>query len=146
MTEKELRRLSRTELLEMLLKQSKETERLQDELKQAKTKWKSREIMIQDAGSIAEASLRINGVFEAAQRAADQYIENIRRQSTGAEAKCQAMEEETRVKCEQMIQQAERQSASYWQETRDKLEQFIAQQESLRESLTGLFHETERQG
>lgn len=39
----------------------------------------SREIELNEAGSIAEAALRINGVFEAAQRAAEQYLMNIKR-------------------------------------------------------------------
>lgn len=37
--------------------------------------------MEQEAGSIAEAALRLNKVFEAAQQAADQYLENIRTQA-----------------------------------------------------------------
>ena len=78
MTEKELRRLSRTDLLEMLLEQSKEVQRLQQELEETKQKLEDRRLMEQEAGSIAEAALRINKVFEAAQQAADQYLENIR--------------------------------------------------------------------
>mgnify|MGYP006994937696 CR=1 FL=1 len=74
MTEKELRRLSRTDLLEMLLEQSKEVQRLQQELEETKQKLEDRRLMEQEAGSIAEAALRINKVFEAAQ----QYLENIR--------------------------------------------------------------------
>ena len=34
----------------------------------------SRQLQITEAGSIAEAALRLNGVFEAAQAAADQYV------------------------------------------------------------------------
>ncbi len=30
------------------------------------------------SGSIAEASLRINNIFEAAQKAADQYVDSVR--------------------------------------------------------------------
>lgn len=78
MTEKELRRLSRTDLLEMLLEQSKEVQRLQQELEETKQKLEDRRLMEKEAGSIAEAALRINKVFEAAQQAADQYLENIR--------------------------------------------------------------------
>ncbi len=78
MTEKELRRLSRMDLLEMLLEQSKEVERLQTELETVKKQLDDRRIMEQEAGSIAEAALRLNKVFEAAQQAADQYLENIR--------------------------------------------------------------------
>ena len=71
MTDKELRRLSRTDLLEMLLEQSKEVERLQQELAEARQQLQDRRIMTEEAGSIAEAALRINRVFEAAQAAAD---------------------------------------------------------------------------
>ena len=78
MTEKELRRLSRMDLLEMLLEQSREVERLQKELETVKNQLSDRRIMEQEAGSIAEASLKLNKVFEAAQQAADQYLENIR--------------------------------------------------------------------
>lgn len=81
MTEKELRRLSRMDLLEMLLEQSKEVERLRAELETVKKQLEDRRIMEQEAGSIAEAALRLNKVFEAAQQAADQYLENIRTQA-----------------------------------------------------------------
>lgn len=41
--------------------------------------WKnSRRIQLAEAGSIAEAALRLNGIFETAQKAADQYLYNLR--------------------------------------------------------------------
>lgn len=79
MTDRELKKLSRVELLELLLAESKENDRLRAQLKEANKKLKSREILIKDSGSIAEAALKLNGVFEAAERAAEQYLENIRR-------------------------------------------------------------------
>ena len=118
MTDKELRKLNRRELLKMLLVQCQETERLTQELKETKTEFMdlterydrlieklnvkderlnqkdaqiaefkntieemkaSREIELEEAGSISEAALRINGVFEAAQRAAEQYLMNVKR-------------------------------------------------------------------
>lgn len=79
MTERELRKLSRVDLLELLLKESKENEKLRTELEEARKQLASREIQIDTAGSIAEAALRLNGVFEAAERAAAQYVENVRR-------------------------------------------------------------------
>ena len=39
---------------------------------------RSRTIELNEAGSIAEAAIRINGVFEAAQKAAEQYLMNVR--------------------------------------------------------------------
>lgn len=79
MTDKELKKLTRIELLELLLEQSKEVERLQEELADVKAKLHDKNILIENAGSIAEAALKLNGVFESAQAAAEQYIENVKR-------------------------------------------------------------------
>jgi len=79
MTEKELRRLSRRELLEMLITRTIENERLTEELQQARKELSDRELIQDRAGSMAEAALQLNGVFEAADRAAREYLENIRR-------------------------------------------------------------------
>ena len=76
MKEKDLRRLSRADLLEMLIDQSKEVQILREKLEKAEAELKKREIAIQNAGSIAEASLMLNGVFEAAQAACREYVEN----------------------------------------------------------------------
>lgn len=78
MTDKELRKLKRSELLELLLAQEKEIAALQKKLDKANKKLESREIAIQESGSLAEAALKLNFVFEAAQAAADMYVENIR--------------------------------------------------------------------
>ena len=77
MTEKEVRKLSRLQLLEILVEQANEIEQLKAELKETKEQLADRKIVIEQSGSLAEAALRLNGVFEAAQRAADQYLENI---------------------------------------------------------------------
>ena len=78
LTEKELKKLNRQELLEVLLAQSKKIDRLQAQLKETKEKLAEKELMISEAGSIAEASLVLNNIFADAQKAADQYLENIR--------------------------------------------------------------------
>lgn len=79
MTEKELHKLKRAELLEMMLAQSREIEVLRAWIETLETKLADREIRIRESGSIAEAALKLNGIFEAAQAAADQYLENVRR-------------------------------------------------------------------
>ena len=79
MTEKELHRLSRRELMEMLIARTMENERLKEELQQARKELSDRQLIQEHAGSMAEAALRLNGVFEAADKAALQYLENIRR-------------------------------------------------------------------
>ena len=79
MTDRELKTLSRRALLEMLLELTKENDRLREELTQAQSRLESRDILLRNAGSVAEAALHLNGVFQAAQEAADQYLENVRR-------------------------------------------------------------------
>lgn len=79
MTDKELRRLSRAELLEMLLAQTEENDRLRKRLAEVERALDDRRIEATRAGSLAEASLRLNGVFRAADEAANQYLENVRR-------------------------------------------------------------------
>lgn len=95
MTEKELKRLSRAELLELLLIQTRETEHLRAKLEKANQQLADRELRVRESGSLAEAVLVINGVVEFAQAAADQYLENIAR-----------MEKETKLRCRQMLENA----------------------------------------
>lgn len=83
MTDKELRKLSRAELLEMLIAQVEENESLRKRLEEAETALEDRRLIMEQAGTMAEAALRLNGVFEAADKAAQQYVENIRRMAGG---------------------------------------------------------------
>ena len=78
MTDKELHRLSRKELLEMLLAQIQANEKLKEELRRAERQLSDRRLLQENAGSMAEAAMRLNAVFEAADRAAQQYLENVR--------------------------------------------------------------------
>ena len=77
MTDKELRKLNRQELLEVLVGQQKEIERLRAELEQAQKALEDRRINIESAGSLAEASIAVTNLFEEAQKAADIYLHNI---------------------------------------------------------------------
>ena len=80
MTEKELRKLNRTELLEMLIAQSKRFSRV-EELSAAQKELERRKIAITTSGSLAEAALKLNGIFEAAA----QYLDSLREQESNAE-------------------------------------------------------------
>lgn len=78
MTEKEFRKLSRKQLLELLLEQTKRADSLQEELEECKKQLNDRNIAFSECGTLAEACLKLNGIFEVAQKAADQYVENIK--------------------------------------------------------------------
>ena len=85
MTERELKRLRRSDLLEILLELSRENEQLRQELSEVKAQMADRTIRMEATGSIAEAALQLNGVFEATQNACQQYLENIREKSRQAD-------------------------------------------------------------
>lgn len=117
MTDKELQKLGRRELLQLLLDQAKETDRISkllkdtegqlsqveegyerlrerldhkdtrihelqaqiDELQNRIQNEKEKRIAdLSEVGSIAEAALKLNGVFDAAQRAANQYLRSVK--------------------------------------------------------------------
>ena len=84
-TEKELRKLNRAELLEMLIAQSKKLNRVEEELSAAQKELERRKIAITTSGSLAEAALKLNGIFEAADQAAAQYLDSLREQESNAE-------------------------------------------------------------
>ena len=77
---KELKRMNRAELLELLIAQMEENERLEARLDEAEAQLQNRQLVMDHAGSIAEAALALNGVFEAAEAAAQQYLESVRNQ------------------------------------------------------------------
>ena len=74
MTDKELQHLSRVELIEIIYELQKQNEAAAAQVKRLEKALADREIHISNAGSIAEAAMGLNGVFEAAQAAADQYL------------------------------------------------------------------------
>lgn len=147
MTEKDLKRLSRAELLEMLIAQSKRADELQGKLEKAEAELNSRQLKVNEAGSIAEASLRLNGVFEAAQAASQQYLENIRmlkdrqeevcaKRDAETKAEAERLLSETKASCDKMLEKAKQDSAAYWTEVSTRLESFYEEHAGLRELLS----------
>ena len=84
MTEKELKKLNRSELLEILVAQGEKIETLEQQLADAQKALQDRRIEISSCGSIAEAALKLNHIFEDAESAAAQYLESVRLQEKTA--------------------------------------------------------------
>lgn len=106
-TSKELKKMSRSELLELLLEATRENEALRKQVDTLMERLSAKEVLISNAGSIAEASLQLSGIFDAAQRAADIYLLSLKKANGDSEQLIQeAQAEAARIKRE-----AERQSA-----------------------------------
>ena len=85
MNEKDFRKLKRVELYEIMLAQAEEIDDLRAKLTAAKKELKNKRIDIQRSGSIAEASLKLTKIFEEAQKAADLYLSNIKKETGDAD-------------------------------------------------------------
>ena len=85
MNEKDFRKLKRLELYEIMLAQAEEIDDLRAQLAAAKKELKNKRIDIQRSGSIAEASLKLTKIFEEAQKAADLYLSNIKKETGDAD-------------------------------------------------------------
>ena len=140
MADNNLKNLSRKELLEIMIKQAEEIEELQAKLKETEARLQDRELKITNAGSIAEASLELSGIFETAQKAADQYLDNVR----GFDEMRMQIEDDARKQAEVIIAEAEKKAAAreeearqktsfYWDDLFRKLEAFYAEHEGLKE-------------
>lgn len=78
MTDRELRRLGRAELVEIIYTLQKQNAACQAENSRLQAALDEKNLKIANAGSIAQAALSLSGIFEAAQAAADQYLASVR--------------------------------------------------------------------
>ena len=95
MKKKTLQKKSRLELLELLLESREENQKLRKENEELKAQLESRQLEQADCQSLSEASLRLSGVFRAADEAVTIYLDNIRQRNIDYERKAQ--EEDTDV-------------------------------------------------
>lgn len=78
MNNKELKKLNRKDLLEIVLAQTKRIEELEIELSKANKKLDSKKIILEESGSIAEATVKLSDIFSKAQSVADDYVANVK--------------------------------------------------------------------
>lgn len=110
MTEKELRKLNRYQLLDLLVTQTERANELQKKVEELEERLRERDLNLSKLGSIAEAAIHVAGVFEASQQAADLYLETAKKQAdeTLAYARRRAasiiIEAETKARCSSDIQ------------------------------------------
>ena len=146
MTPKELRKLKRTELIDLLTEQNAVIEELQLRVEKLEVQLQDKSIKIDQAGSLAEAAIEVNGVIEAAQKAAQQYLDNIEslnsrttmlcmQQEEECNSKCRALEAETKERCAGMEAAAEQQIEARWEEFTRKVDQYVGVHGELKEIL-----------
>lgn len=120
MTERELKKLNRYQLLEMLIIQTERADTLQKQLDDAQNRLDSRDVNMTVIGSVAEASLQLSGVFDAAQKAADIYLSAVQDRTA-------AMEEAASRKAEALVNEAARKAAATEEEALRKAQDIVAE-------------------
>ena len=78
---KDLKKLKRSDLLELMFQLQKEVEHLKEENENLRKKNDDRNIMINEVGNIADAAMKITNIFEEAQKSAEIYLESIRKKN-----------------------------------------------------------------
>lgn len=118
MTEKDMKKLNRYQLLELLVIQSEQVKELQHQIEEMQKLVDSREIQMSVVGSIAEASLQLGGVFTAAQKSAEIYLEAVQERVAEIEANA-------KLEAKRILQDAQEQAdkiladAEKWREIND---------------------------
>ena len=107
MTDREFKRLRRADLIEIIYRLQENEEKYRKAIDEMSKKLGERRTKIENAGSIAEAAISLSGVFEAAQDAADRYLQDVYRRREEA-----AMElEKAKKEAEKIRSDARREAA-----------------------------------
>ena len=108
MTDKEFKRLSRSQLIDIIYQlQLKQEELTADNVKLAKALADKR-LRVNKAGNIAEAALEIHNVMQVAQDAATHYVEEIEIRANTA---CQQILKKANDKAAEIIEKAHQEAA-----------------------------------
>ena len=103
MLDKELKKLSRRELVDIIYQMKKNEEQLLEQIAALEENLHDKRIRIAEAGSIAEAAAEITNVFSVAQTTADLYLQEIACMKEKTEKDCTKMIDEAKQEAERIL-------------------------------------------
>ena len=112
MTDKEFKRLSRSQLIEIIYQFQIKVEELTQENQALNKALEDKRLRITRAGNIAQAALEVNNVMQSAQNAAQQYLEEIRTLYSEIDRECQLVRKKTTDEANAVIDKARKEAAS----------------------------------
>ena len=143
MAEKELRRMSRPELIEIIYALKSNEESLQKKNAHLEEQLNDRTIQISEAGSIAEAALQLNDIFSTAQIAADDYLTSIKAANVSMEEEQKAaakeaerVVEEAQAQAEQIVAEANAEAARIMTMAKEKADNTLSEAEAASQHMT----------
>ncbi len=84
--DRELKRMSRAELVEVIYELQRQLEQLEKENDRLEEELQDRRVRLENAGSIAQAAVEVSHLLEAAQTAADLYVDSVKALASGGAA------------------------------------------------------------
>lgn len=108
MTEKDLKRMNRSDLVEIIYQYQNREQEMTETIKELTEQLNDRRTRIEYAGSIAEAALSIHHVFEDAQAAADQFLAEVRAANADKEAQGRQIIARAQQEADALRQQTQR--------------------------------------
>ena len=109
MVSKELKKLSRRELIDIIYQLKKNEQQTQEQLAALEEALQDKRIRLSVAGSIAEAATDITQVFATAQQTADLYLHEIACMKADAEKECAKMIEDAKQTAEHIFLSTDKQ-------------------------------------
>ena len=103
MISKELKNLSRRELIDIIYQMKRNEQQMQEEIAQLRAQLEDRRIRLEQAGSVAEAAAAVSDLLASAQMTADLYLGEIECMKKEAKISCERMIEEARKTAEKML-------------------------------------------
>ena len=103
MTDKEFKRLSRAQLIEIIYQLQLQIDKLNEEKQAVENELEDKRLRLQSAGNIAEAALEINDCFRSAQNAAEQYLNEIKAIREETDTERQRILKEAKAEAEAII-------------------------------------------
>ena len=113
MTDKEFKRLSRAQLIDIIYQLQVEIDKLNEEKQDLENELADKRLRLGVAGNIAEAALEINDCFRSAQNAAEQYLNEIKLMREETEAERQRILAQARAEAEEIIAGAKKTQGDY---------------------------------
>ena len=113
MTDKELKRLNRAQLIDIIYQFQLQVDKLTAQNQELERELADKRLRINNAGNIAEAALEINDCFRSAQNAAEQYLNEIKAIREETEAKRQRILAAAQAEAEAIIAGAKNTQGDY---------------------------------
>ena len=113
MTDKEFKRLSRAQLIDIIYQLQLQMDKLNEEKQELASKLADKRSRLSNAGNIAEAALEINDCFRSAQNAAEQYLNEIKAIREETEAERQRILAQAQAEAEAIIASAKKTHGDY---------------------------------